>query len=412
LGTLIRPELILMSLVELATLGLVVASPGWQGPVSVRQRYFKPLFAAICLPVLYELWRMAYFGLLVPNTALAKSSTAGWWNQGLTYLWNFVSPYTLWLPFIFAIPLVVPKLRRWWVSGDHIGSIVLLTPVIAALADTLYVVHLGGDFMHARLLLPAFLSLCVPIYIEIAELRTLLLVPVSVIVVWSVICGGWLRMGSGWAPGGYVTFIHGIANERNVWIYDTGIQHPISVADYAKFTAAGEEYNKAAKVASSQGQQTMLVVIDPNVPWGPKVVAAKSGLPFSFVVDFNNIGVDGVVAGPQVYLFDNLSLANPIGSHTVLPARGRPGHEKFVDPAWMVARFSLPGEQFPPGGPTGQDIAAARKALTCNPLRSYLHGITGSLSFSQAISNITHSFTYTRMSYSTNPIQTEQELCR
>ena len=160
LGTLIRPELVLMSVVLLVALALVVASPGWKGSTSFSRRWLLPLLLAVCLPVLYELFRMAYFALVVPNTALAKAGTSSWWSQGFTYRWNFVSPYTLWLPLVLALPLTLPRIFRWWTTGDRIGVVVLLTPFVAAMADTLYVVRLGGDHMHARLLLPAFSSLC------------------------------------------------------------------------------------------------------------------------------------------------------------------------------------------------------------------------------------------------------------
>jgi arabinofuranosyltransferase len=51
LGALIRPELILMSIVFLVALGLVTAAPGWQGPTSTMRRYVIPLVVALCLPV-------------------------------------------------------------------------------------------------------------------------------------------------------------------------------------------------------------------------------------------------------------------------------------------------------------------------------------------------------------------------
>ena len=49
---------------------------------------------------------MCYFALLVPNTGLAKAGVSAWWAQGFTYLWNFVAPYTLWLPLLLAVPFV------------------------------------------------------------------------------------------------------------------------------------------------------------------------------------------------------------------------------------------------------------------------------------------------------------------
>jgi hypothetical protein len=70
-------------------------------------------------------------------------------------------------------------------------------------------------------------------------------------------------------------------------------------------------------------------------------------LPERLALNLDNIGVLGFVAGPDVYLFDSLSLANPIGSHTTVAVRGIPGHEKSIGQEWMIARFGLPGEAFP-----------------------------------------------------------------
>jgi arabinofuranosyltransferase len=119
------------------------------------------------------------------------------------------------------------------------------------------------------------------------------------------------------------------------------------------------------------------------------------------------------VSGPQVYIYDELSLANPIGSHTTVAVRGIPGHEKLIGPEWMVARFELQGEKFPNLKWLGSPhlIAAARKALSCAPLSTYLHAVTAPLTFSQAISNITHALTYTTMSFSPDANDAEQELC-
>jgi arabinofuranosyltransferase len=412
LGPLIRPELLLMSGVFLVTLGLVAAAPGWRGSAKIGRRSVALLLAASCLPVIYELWRMAYFGLLVPNTGLAKSGTSSWWSQGFTYLWNFVSPYTLWLPLGLAVPLVGPRLYRWWRTGDHIGVVVLLTPIAAALADTLYVVHLGGDHMHARLLLPAFLALCIPLYVEVAQLRSLLVIPLLGIVAWSVTSAGWLRWDSGGLYGEVFGTVHGIANERNIWIAETGKRNPITTADWRSYGLPGHGYDVTAAVMSRQKRQGMFVVTNPllvDVVPG-NVRAARSPLPFHLAVNLTNIGFIALEAGPQVYIFDRLSLANPIGSHFTIGAHKQAGG-KVIDPVWMIARFGLNGEQSPTGAPSDQSVAAARRAISCPPLSSYLHAITGSLTFSRALSNIAHSYAYTTMSFSGDPNTAEQQLC-
>ncbi len=254
LGTLIRPELILMSMVELAALGVVVSASGWRGPTSITRRYLAPLVAAVALPSLYEVWRMAYFALIVPNTALAKSAGASWWSQGFTYVWNFIAPYTLWLPFALAIPIVRPRLVRWWRNGDRTGVIVLLTPVAMATVDILYVARIGGDYQHARLLLPGFLSLCLPVFVSVRQLRTLLVIPVVGIIAWSVACAGWLRF----STGGVLRSDHGIIDERAVWI-DGQPRAPTRSTRPTTTTSSGASTGRLAAQARGEGRQVMLV---------------------------------------------------------------------------------------------------------------------------------------------------------
>lgn len=411
LGPLIRPELVLMAAVFLVALGIVIAAPGWRGPTSFGRRYLVPAMLAIGLPVLYELWRMAYFALLVPNTGLAKSGTGAWWTQGFTYLWNFVSPYTLWLPLALCLPLVLPRILRWWRAGDRVGVVLLLTPVVASFADVLYVVHLGGDHMHARLLLPGFFALCLGLSVEARQLRSLMILPLVGIIVWAIASAGWLRWDSGTQYGEIYGTVHGIANERNIWIAETGNNNPITAADWRRYGLPGDEYSRVASQLAKQNRQAMFVVTDPlRIDVVPKNLRpADSPLPFHLAVNITNVGFLALVSGPDVYVFDRLSLANPIGSHTTSTIRQLGG--KVVGPVWMMARFGIPGEQFPPGTPSASSVDAARRALGCAPLSSYLHAITAPLTFSQAISNIAHAFTYTTMSFSSNPYQAEKQLC-
>ena len=193
LGPLIRPELGLASVVFVVALLLVVASPGWSGSPGRLRRFGAPVVAALVLPVGYQVFRMAYYALLVPNTGLAKAAGASWWSQGFTYLWKFVAPYTLWLPLLLAAPLLIQRVSTWWGAGDRTGVLLLATPVVAGLVDLVYVVHVGGDYMHARLLLPAFFSVCIPVFVTSNQMRSLAAVPVVGILAWVVICAGWLR---------------------------------------------------------------------------------------------------------------------------------------------------------------------------------------------------------------------------
>jgi arabinofuranosyltransferase len=403
LGPLIRPELLFMSAVFLVSLAVVIAAPGWLGSRSAWRRWVAPLFAAATVPVLYELWRMAYFAMIVATPALAKSGTGAWWSQGFTYLWNFVSTYWLWIPFALAIPLMAPRLVRWWRADDRLGVVVLVTPSVAGLADLLYVVHVGGDYMHARLLLPAFLGLCLPIFVGLKDLRTALILPAALIALWSIVCLAWLRMD----PGNVV--VHGIANERSVWIDGDQKAHPMVPSDYRLFDAKGAANRDLATTGHRLGRKYLLP--QPNPLAAVVSMPANSTLPFNVAANVYNIGVEGLVSGPRVYVFDTLSLANPIGSHTVVTVRGRPGHEKVIGPAWMIGRFGVPGERVPTWAGSPAEIAAARHALACAPLSNYLQAITAHLTISLAWEDVIHSFTYTTMSYSSDPIRAAQTLC-
>ena len=424
LGPLIRPELALESAVFVAALLVVVTAPGWSEAHRRLSRGAGVVAAALALPVAFELFRMGYYALVVPNTGLAKAGGSSWWSQGFTYLWNLLAPYALWLPLLLAVPIVLLRARQWWGRGDRIGVMVMATPIAAGLVDVLYVVHVGGDYMHARLLLPGLFALCLPIAVSLRQARTVLAVPLVGIVVWCVVCAGWLRFvppkTTSLSP--QAVFI---SNERNSWITATGNAHPITAADYGH-ALSGQAGALLARLAHRvpNGEQRLLVIVDPFAPVNSSgTEAGRSPLPFTLAVNVPAIGVIGYLAGPDVYLFDSFSLANPIGSHTVVVRHARPGHEKEIGPAWMVARFGIPGPEVPTrvaaasGSPGSSgdlsrtSVVAARNALGCAPLSSYLHAITAPLTASQALANIGNAIGFTTMSFSAVPTRAATQLC-
>jgi len=385
----------------------VVAAGGWRGPTSIVRRYLVPLASAVAAPLLYEVWRMAYFALVVSNTALAKSASASWWSQGFTYVWNFIAPYTLWLPFALAVPLVGLRIWRWARAHDRTGVVVALAPLVAATVDLLYVARVGGDYQHARLLLPAFMALCLPVTVVVRQLRSLMIVPVLGIVVWSVVCAGWLRF----STGGILLSDHGITDERAVWIAVSGTAHPITAVEYHNHL--GGYYRSLAARAQIRGRKVMVVnteLLASRPASSPDLRPARTALPVSLVVNVGAIGVTGYLSGSNVYVFDDLSLANPIGSHVEVAHHRRPGHEKYLGPTWMIARFGTDRTVLPEGVTTSS-VDAARTVLTCAPLHSYLEAITSPWGWSRAVSNITHALTFTTMTFSAQPRQAETELC-
>jgi arabinofuranosyltransferase len=414
LGPLIRPELALSSGVFLVALLAVVASPGWVGDHRRLRRFGLPIIAALALPVAFQVFRMGYYALVVPNTGLAKAGGSSWWPQGFTYLWNFVAPYTLWLPLALMVPFLAQPARAWWRRGERLAVVVLVTPIVAGLADVLYVVHVGGDYMHARLLLPGFFALGLPVFVTLRQARGILVVPLAGIAVWAVVCAGWLRF----VPPRVISLNPQtvfISNERNSWISATGNAHPITASDYGK-ALSGEAGTLFRHLAGGvpPGRQVMLVITDPFAPIDASAARpARSGLPFRLTVNVPAVGVIGYLAGPGVYLFDSYSLANPVGSHTTVTRHARPGHEKYIGPAWMVARFGVPGRTGTTGsgGPSTRSVRYAIHALGCDPLAAYLHAITAPMTVSRFVANLGDAVGFTTMSFSADPSVAAAQLC-
>jgi arabinofuranosyltransferase len=128
------------------------------------------LFALPCLAILipFELWRFAYYGDWLPNTYYAKSAGIPWYSQGLVYARLYFFKYWVLLS---GFPLV---LMAWWHGRRRHGKLQPVACVDAfagvglaaacALVYTFYIVRVGGDFMYARLLIPA-----TPFYLLLIE---------------------------------------------------------------------------------------------------------------------------------------------------------------------------------------------------------------------------------------------------
>jgi arabinofuranosyltransferase len=424
LGVTIRPDLFLVSLAFAAALAALVVSQGRLDRNPVKRRLATAAIAFLAVPILSELFRIAYFGLLVSNTALTKSAFALWWSQGFKYLSNFALPYWLWFPMGLLLAVTVVRSHGWWRDGNRLDCIVLAAPAVGGLLDALYVVSIGGDFMHARLLLPGFFGLSLALWIDPRSVRERRL-PLVATLAWASVCLGALR---------YTEPLVGpsnIGNERAIWIHLSGNPHPITLSDYARWARYGLQllaYESAESEHPSTKINPHMIV---NEQFGSPIESerARSQTPDALVAPLENTGVLGMAAGPNVYIFVQYSLANPISSHFTVPRRGQPGHEKFAALVWMVGRFGLHGEELPKAvyvadqqfelslgdgkntATEAQEIEAARAALNCEPLSGYLHAISSPISFGQAFANFEHTFTWTTMKFSSVPVKSDSELC-
>ena len=353
-GPVLRPDFALFSAVF--GIAMLVAQPERGVVPRVRTTAI-----ALALPLAVEIFRMAYYANLVPNTALAKEAGRADWNQGWQYLHNFATPYALWLPFVVVMTMLGTYLTSGWARGRR-WQAVAVAPVVAALLHTLYVIRLGGDFMHGRFLLPALFALMLPLAVVPAR-GSWSLFPVAIILLWGVVCAGWLRVDQSdrW-----------IADERAYWRNQTHVDQPVTLNDY-KHTIGGAEGSAAHTIERTSPRVAALH--SGGTFGGFQFVPLAPDVPYQLVMEGGPLGVAAYGAPADVYVLDGLGLADPIASRLEVKERGRPGHEKMLPREWIAARYAAPGAAVEGADVTGTNFA--RFALACGDLHELKRDITG-----------------------------------
>jgi len=398
-GTLIRPELALM------TVGLlVIVGVAERRAASVR-RLLGIAGAALALPIAYEVFRAGYYASLVPNSAIAKEASMSYWSSGWDYLVATVVPYALWFP------LVVLGLTAVWhlmerrrdqrddsdeqksrgSLGQRTSMVSIAFPVIGALM-ALFIVRVGGDFYPARLLLPALFTVLVPFAVLTWERQNaiaLLLIP------WALVSAFWIR------PEPVPT----------VW---DGTLNPIGIEDYESMIGG-----LPPSWIDGPGAYVKAAPLDDPSPTLPETTVASYG-----------VGSIGYALGPDVYLLDKLGLGDSFTSHLELVERGPlVGHEKPLPAPWVAARLTEPDAElseddfsdevsfFPqiddPDGRSFEDrVGDARAALQCDPITDLRDAISSPLTIGRFFSNMVNAPRFSRLRIPAEPAEAESEFCQ
>ena len=394
LGPLIRPDLALLALPLLAALAV--------GCRTLPRRHLAVVVLAGGTPaVAYQLFRMAYFAALVPNTAFAKEGGLSSWSAGWAYAADHVGTWRLWYPAAAVLVAAVACARTRGLDGGR--ALVIGGVVLGAVLHALYVVRVGGDFMHARLLLPATFALALPW--AVVPARRVPVAAALALVPWAALAA------LSWEPPGQPGAgpADGVVDERAYYVALAGRPNPVTAADFARVPYAVG--GRAARDASGSGVGRLTFQVGTPGDRAGWVEASDPVARFGVAVD--NVGVFGYLAGPDVVAIDLRGLGDPVTSRFRLTGpRGRPGHEKLASPAWVLGRLATPGAVTPPGiGVAPEEVRAARAAVACGALADVLDGITDPLTPSRAGANLVLAVRTFSLRIDADPLGAAAALC-
>lgn len=429
LSVLVRPELALVG--GLALVMMLVASHGWR-------RRLLIVVAGGLLPVLYQVFRMGYYGLVVPGTAIAKDASGSKWSQGFVYLANFNHPYLLWMPLVLLAGLGVlllgvrrllgrkhtasSRVRGRWAAIVQSPTAAVVFMLGSGLLQAVYWIRQGGDFMHGRVLLTPLFCLLAPVSVIPVVLPSGMravrgpgyLLAGATTVFWLAVVGWslWAANSPGLGADATRVTYSGIVDERRFYAQATGHAHPLTAADYldyprvcAVITAINNTPDGALLLPSGNYDMWEVVpaVPPPRPPPGqPPLTEQQRRGPHT--VFYTNLGMFGMNVGLDVRVVDQIGLANPLAAHTARLEDARIGHDKNLIPDWAVAEGPfLPMRPYIPPYLDEDWVAQAKVALTCPETEAMLKSIRGPLGLRQFASNVLHAWKFTNYRIDSTP---------
>lgn len=399
LGPLVRPELAITSGLLLAMVVIFDwRAQGWRGA-------FRVVAWGLTVPVVYQIFRMGYFGELVANTAIAKEGTKPRPDLGWRYLRDFVRPYWLLVPVtLLLVGAYLPAVLSLRSSARRLVALLVLP--VSGVVNAAFVVLMGGDYLHARLLLPGLFAGVIPVAMVPAMRRyalSMLVLP------WAVVAAVAFRPASSLFP------FDDVAGDGTVTPAQFGYRPG---TDRTSWLTSDALYFKSNFATSPH-------LVDAGVARGVRRPTLVEG----------GIGLDGYYFGDRLYIFDLNGLATPLASHMELTRRGHTGHEKSLPTPWVYASLLAPDQPLPPVsdviqqertassgvyGPliphaTGDELAEqtrwARAALACPALAEFVAAPQQDLTPAVVWQNVTGSFDRTRLRIPADPRMAYEKFC-
>ncbi len=385
LAPLIRPEMTLVGALSLLMIFLAPMPQSRLRPIVLRALIVA---AAGLVPMCYQVWRMGYYGLPYPNTAVAKDAGGAKWGQGFKYLWDLVGPYYLWVPLLLLLVLgvvagrsaraakedkdergwTVRRVREWLRSPSAVVALMLGSGFVL----TIYALRVGGDFMHGRMLLPQLFCLLLPVAVvpirlpegglraATAENRAFAVIALALLGT-----AGWALFAANTTAikTGTKISASGIVDERVYYVLNTGHDHPILAEDYLDYPRVRAMVNNIAETPNGglllNSPSFMFWYVAPPPQPIPEGGAGHT-------VYFLNLGMTSMNVPLDVRVIDPMGLAYPLAAHTDRLTGGRIGHDKSLYPDWVVVDTGM--VDLHPWMPSYMDekwVTQARTAMSC-----------------------------------------------
>ncbi|WP_280363144.1 flagellar motor control protein ZomB [Nocardia wallacei] len=414
LSWLVRPEITVLG--GLALL-LVFCAP--MPRTRLRPIWIRALLVVVggAVPLGYQIWRMGYYGLPYPNTAVAKEAGGAKWGQGFVYLWDLVGPYFLWVPLLVLAAIAVFYLRSRRGSSPAAGrdsgettrlravqqrlrtpGAVVALMLVGGLLLVVFNIRVGGDFMHGRMLLPQLFILLLPVSMLPVKLpgeavaergvrglaRWSFALPLAA---WAVTMGWALFAADTVAnTSGSQLSATGIVDERIYYVLNSGHDHPVLAEDYLDYPRM-----RAMVEAIENTPDGGLLINSPSfMMWyvaPPPLPIPEGG--YGHTVYFLNLGMTSMNLPLDVRVIDQEGLAYPLAAHTDRLVDGRIGHDKNLYPDWVVVDTGMVDRH--PWMPWFMDdkwVIQARTALSCPATQDLLASYRAPLSVDRFKHNI------------------------
>ncbi|WP_372477354.1 flagellar motor control protein ZomB [Nocardia australiensis] len=419
LAPLIRPEMALVGALALAMIFCAPMPRTRLRPIALRALIVA---AAGLVPLGYQIWRMGYYGLPYPNTAVAKDAGGAKWGQGFKYLWDLVGPYYLWVPLLVLLAAGVVAARaatparpapsddeaeargwsvrrvREWLRSP---SAVVALMVGSGLILTVYALRVGGDFMHGRMLLPQLFSLLLPVAVVPIRLPAggfrsmsvgdwsfaVIVLALLGTVVWALFAANTTAIKTGTKISA-----SGIVDERVYYVLNTGHDHPILAEDYLDYARIRPMVNNIAETPDGgllmNSPSFMFWYIAPP----PQPIPAGGA---GHTVYFLNLGMTSMNVPLNVRVIDQMGLAYPLAAHTERLTDGRIGHDKNLYPDWVVVDTGMVDQK--PWLPWYMDekwVTQARTAMSCPQTEALMISYRDPLTWDRFKHNLLHALTF------------------